>query len=126
MKVLTLIIFIFFATVSFAEVISVDHVLKLSEADAMKKAAFKVGTYDNEKTELSFKINNARGKAFRLVHNGKKVFALVDGSPQTVTSTLHTIEEFTTEKKAEDRIKELGLQYEKDQPWIKSTTKKTF
>ncbi len=86
----------------------------MSEAEAVKKAAFKKGTFNKEKAELSFKVNNATGKALRLVHDGKTVIAIIEGTAKTITSTLHTIEEFATKKHAEDRIKELGLQYTKE------------
>lgn len=87
------------------------HNMFISEETAKKKAAFafKDSKYDKEKGKFEFKINTASGKTFRLIHDGKKVLALIPGTEDTVTSTLHPIEEFETEKQALDRIKDLGL-----------------
>ena len=90
------------------------HTIKISEIDAKKMAAFtsKEAIYDKEKGELTFVVENAKNKAFRLVHNGKKCLILIEGSDKTITSTLHIIEEFETEKQALGRIEELGLAYD--------------
>ena len=87
--------------------------IEISEIDAQKMAAFtsKEAIYDKEKEELTFVIENATQKAFRLVWEGKKCFVLVEGTDKTITSTLHIIEEFITEEQALDRIEELKLEY---------------
>lgn len=54
-------------------------------------------------------IKTITGKAFRLVHNGKQHLATIEGTAKSKTWTKHEVEEFTTEKQAEDRIKQLGL-----------------
>lgn len=90
------------------------YVIKISEIDAREMAAFtsKEAIYDKEKEELTFVIENATQKAFRLVWEGKKCFVLVEGTGETVTSTLHIIEEFVTEEQALNRIEELQLEYD--------------
>lgn len=101
---------------AFAEVKQKTYKISVSEETAKKKVSFKFkdSKYDKEKGEYEFRINTAVGKHFRLVHDGKKVLALVDGADNTVTSTLHPIEEFDTEKQALARIKALGLEYKAD------------
>lgn len=54
---------------------------------------------------------NITGAMFRLVYKDKKVMALVEGTEDTVTHTIHKVEEFETKQQALDRIKELGLEY---------------
>ena len=92
----------------------ITHKIKISEIEAEKKAAFtsKAAFYDKEKEELTFIVENAKGKAFRLVYEDKKCFTLVDGSDKTFTSTLHIIEEFETKELTLARIEKLGLEYE--------------
>ena len=92
------------------------HTIKISEIEAQKKAAYtsKEAVYDKAKGELVFVVENAKGKAFRLVHDGKKCFTLVEGSNLTITSSLHIIEEFATEEQALQRIKDLKLEYDPD------------
>ena len=91
----------------------ITHKIKISEVNAKKKAAFtsKDAFYDKEQEELTFTVENATQKAFRLVWEGKKCFALVEGTDKTITSTLCNIEENETEAEALDRIEELGLEY---------------
>ena len=91
----------------------ITHKIKISEIEAEKKAAFtsKNAFYDKEKKELTFIVENAKDKAFRLVYEDKKCFTLVEGSKETITSTLHIIEEFETEELALARIEKLGLEY---------------
>jgi len=52
------------------------------------------------------------GAMFRLVYKDKKVMALIEGAEDTVTHTIHKVEEFKTKQEALDRIKELGLEYD--------------
>lgn len=87
--------------------------IKISEAESIKTPAHttKDAVYDKEKGELTFKAKRANGQAFRLVHDNKKVMALIAGTDKTVTSTIHEMEELATEKEALDRIKALGLEY---------------
>jgi hypothetical protein len=88
--------------------------IKISEIDAKMMAAFtsKDASYDKQKEELTFVVENATQKAFRLVWEDKKYFALIEGTDKTITSTLHIIEEFETEEQALDRIEILGLEYD--------------
>ena len=85
--------------------------LKVSKAEAMKKAAYfsKEAAFDSVKGELTFKVNHASGKAWRLVHDDVKVVAVIEGMDKTITSTMHAIEEFDTEKADKDRIEALTL-----------------
>lgn len=87
--------------------------IKISEEEAEKKAAFTSinSTYDKEKGELTFTVNHLSGKKYRLAHDNKTAWALVEGENTTFTSTLHTVEEFDTEKEALDQISKLGLEY---------------
>ena len=82
---------------------------KCSQANAEKKPAYtKIGSvYD--KGELSFRVNVMTGKNFRLVHNGKSVLALVEGSTKHQTVTIYNTEECATRLEATERIKALGL-----------------
>ena len=94
------------------------HKLKISQAEAAKLVAYsnEDSIYDEGKGEFTFKANHASGKGFRLVYDDKKVLALIEGMDKTVTSTIYTVEEFATEKQALDRIKDLGLEYEPEEP----------
>jgi len=87
--------------------------IPISETEAIEKVAYtsKDAVYDKDKSELTFIVNNAREKAFRLVYEGGKVRTIVEGADNTVTSTLFNIEEFSTEQTSLDRIKKLGLEY---------------
>ncbi len=55
-------------------------------------------------------VKNITGKAWRLVHDGIRVLALIEGTVETITTTKHEIEEFDTEEQAFERIKVLGLE----------------
>lgn len=85
--------------------------IKISLVEAKQKEAFKHGTYNTQKQELSFDINHASGKNFRLVYDAKKAYCIVEGEAQTITSTLYDIKEYATEQEALDEIKKLGLEY---------------
>jgi hypothetical protein len=89
----------------------ITHVIKISEIEAKKKAAFtsKDASYDKQKEELTFIVENATQKAFRLVWEDTKWFTMVQGTDVTITSTLHIIEEFESNALALDRIDFLGL-----------------
>lgn len=92
---------------------SVVYKIKKSEAEAMEMAAFtsRAASYDKEKGELSFTVNEAKGRAFRLVHDDKSGF-VIEGTGETITTSMHAIEEFDTEKKFLDRIEILNLEYD--------------
>ena len=64
----------------------------------------------DEKTK--YKTKNITGTDYRLVHNGVKVVALIEGTEKTVTSTNHRAEECSTKQEALNRINALGLEYE--------------
>jgi len=54
------------------------------------------------------------GVGYRLIHNGLKTVALIEGTELTYTSTsdiYHQVEELITEQQALDRIEELNLSY---------------
>ena len=92
------------------------YTVAISREDAELKAAFdsKDGSYDDLKGELIYTVNNARGKAYRLVHDGIKVRTIVVGSEDNVTSTLSTIEEFQTKDEVIARIEELKLAFDQE------------
>ena len=48
-------------------------------------------------------------KAFRLVWMGKQHITTIEGTEKSKTWTKQEVEEFTTGKQADDKIKELGL-----------------
>ena len=58
-------------------------------------------------------IKNITGESWRLVYDGEKVIALIEGTSDSVTSTSaeNTVQEFNTEEEALDKIKELKLEY---------------
>ena len=116
MKELSLFILNIFllSNLAYGEIISDTHVIKISEVNAKKMAAFtsKDASYDKEKEELTFVVRNAKQEAFRLVWENKKCFTLVEGSNKTITSTLHNIEEFKTAEQAFAQIEKLGLEYD--------------
>lgn len=89
------------------------YVLKISKQEAEEKAVFTYpdSNYDDIEGELTYKVNNSTEINFRLVHNGVKVFDIVEGEDNTITSSLNIIEDFTTKQLAFDRIKDLGLDY---------------
>lgn len=58
-------------------------------------------------------INKATGDSFRFVYNDAKTFAIIiKGGEDTVTSTIHNIEEFEIRQDALNRIIELKIPYE--------------
>ena len=72
----------------------------------------KVNVVDSiSKITKEFTINKAKGENFRLVHDGKTAFTIIEGTDKNETSCVHKIEEFSTEQECLDRIKELGLKY---------------
>ena len=88
--------------------------ITISEDDAKKLPAYtsKDAVYNKGKLELSFTVEKASGQAYRLVHNGVKVMALIEGTDITFTTSIYTIEEFATKQEALDRINVLGLEYD--------------
>lgn len=85
----------------------------MSRTEAIKKIAYinKKAIYNTQKNELIFKANYITDKGFRLVHDSEKVIVLIEGTDTTITTTIHEVEEFKTEKEILDRIEELGLEY---------------
>ena len=65
------------------------------------------------KTMVEADMYRHTGNKWRLVHDGKAVRCLIEGTDRSATSSKHTIEVFKSEKEALSRIKELGLKYEK-------------
>ncbi len=55
-------------------------------------------------------VKDMTGAKWRLVHNGVKVLALIEGMEKTVTTTIHKVEEFDTEQQVFNGIKGLGLE----------------
>jgi len=80
--------------------------------DAIKHPAYlKEDSSYNESTKtLTIKQKEITGKDYRLVHDGKKVIALLAG--QGITWTLDKCEEYATEELALEAIEKLGLIYE--------------
>ncbi len=87
---ITIVLIVMFFTTPLAAKVSIDLV-----------------TVDGQ--EYPFK--NLTGAKWRLVHNGEKVLALIEGTERTVTSTMHSVEEFDTRQAALDRIEALNLEY---------------
>ena len=54
-------------------------------------------------------INKATGKGWRLIHDGKKVIAMIEGDPFSETTTRHQIF-IGTEQKCRAEIKRLKLE----------------
>ncbi len=71
------------------------------------KVSIDLVTVDGQ--EYPFK--NLTGAKWRLVHDTKKVLALIEGTDKTVTTTMHSVEEFDTRQAALDRIEALNLEY---------------
>ena len=92
---------------------NVIYEMEISEVEAQEKAAYysEGAVYDKVKGELTFKVKNATNKKNRLIYADGVVVTLVGGTDITITSTLHTIEEFNTIEQVLDRIKETGLEY---------------
>ena len=95
----------------------VTHNIKISESEAKEKRAYysEGAVYDKVKGELTFKVNKVTNKNFRLVYINGKVVTLVDGTDLTITSTLHTAEEFNVIEQAFSQIEKLGLEYTPDE-----------
>ena len=95
----------------------VTHKIKISEKEAKEKRAYysEGATYDRVREELTFKVKKTTNKNFRLVYINGKVVTLVDGTDLTITSTLHTVEEFNTTEQTLSRIEKLGLEYTPDE-----------
>ncbi len=76
-----------------------------------------IGTHEDKegnlikeyKVTLEYDVFNVTGAKWRLVHNGEKVLALIEGTEKSVTSTMHDVEELDTKQKALDRIEALDL-----------------
>ena len=96
---------------------TIDLKVSMTELEASKAAVItdKDAVYDTLKQELTFKANRATGAMWRLVYDGKKVLAIIEGTAGTATTTIHAVEEFETEKQVFDRIKVLGLEYTLEQ-----------
>jgi hypothetical protein len=92
---------------------SVIHKIKKPEAEAMEMAAFtsRAASYDKEKGELSFTVNEAKEGTLRLVHDDKRAY-VIEGTDRTITTSMLAIEEFDTEKEILDRIETLNLEYD--------------
>lgn len=63
---------------------------------------------------ISKNIKTITEKMFRLVHDNVKVIVLIEGTEQSITTTIQEVEEFETKQQALDRIDELGLDYTKE------------
>ena len=83
----------------------------LLEKEAKEKAAYLKADSIYTGGKLKFKVNELTGKTFRLIHNDINVYALIEGTVQSKTTTISKAEEFKTEQEALSRIKKLGLEY---------------
>ena len=73
------------------------------------------GTFYNKlKSELTFAANCATGKGFRLIHNSKIAFGIIEGSDKDRTVTIHNIEEANTRAQAIKLIGQLGLEWDNE------------
>ena len=84
----------------------------LPEKEAEEKAAYLKADSIYSAGKLQFKVNELTGIAFRLIHNDTDVYALIEGTKQSKTTTIFRAEEFKTEQEALTQIKKLGLKYE--------------
>ena len=81
--------------------------VKLSHDEAKKCKLYDLKKYKEGKLELP--VKRSSGKGWRLIHDGEKVLDVIEGTAQSVTSTIQHIEEYKTEKAVNARIKKLGL-----------------
>ena len=93
--------------------ITKEIIKNIPEDKAKSKKVYNLidSKYDKEQKQLEFSYNTATGKNFRLVHDGKTAFVIIEGTEKGATDTIHNIEEFKTEKECLDQIEKLGLIY---------------
>lgn len=60
-------------------------------------------------------IKNITGKMWRVVHDGEKVVAVIEGTETNVTSTSHSVMEFETQEECLAAIGCLGLKYDPEE-----------
>ena len=80
----------------------------MSHTEAKKCKLYDIRKYKKGKLELP--IKRSSGKGWRLIHDGEKVLDIIEGTAQSVTSTIQHIEEFKTKKAMNTRIKKLKLE----------------
>jgi hypothetical protein len=79
-----------------------------SEAKAQTLPAFQLGgTWENG--YLSFNVYALTGENFRMVHNGSRVLAVIEGDQQTQTETIYNVFEAATMDEINTEIDRLGL-----------------
>jgi len=88
-----------------------DKKITLDKVIAEKYKAYDFKKYDETKKELAYTINKKTGAGFTLVHDKVTAFSIIEGTEKTETVSIHTMEEFKSEKECLDRIKDLGLIY---------------
>jgi len=89
-----------------------DKELAITIAEAEKLAA-----YDKINTTytlgiMKFKVKKITGKAWRLVYDGSKGIALINGADLSITTTIHDVNEYETEVLALEAIEQLDLEIE--------------
>jgi len=82
--------------------------VQMSPTEAKKCKLYDLKKYKEGKLELP--VKRSSGKGWRLIHDGEKVLDIVEGTAQSVTSTIQHIEEFKTKKAMNSRIKALKLE----------------
>jgi len=56
-------------------------------------------------------VKKATGKNWRMVHDAKYVYAIIETNPESKTESINDIFEADTEQECFDEIKRLGLEY---------------
>ncbi|MCD6379151.1 hypothetical protein J7M07_01735 [bacterium] len=60
-------------------------------------------------TDNKIEIKMVTSKKFRLIHDSKNVIAVIDGTKESTTHTIHEVDEFDTFQEVEAFIKERKL-----------------
>ena len=84
--------------------------LQMEQKDAEKTAAY--GKIDTTYALgiMKFKVKKITDKAWRLVYDGPKGIALIDGTDPSITTTIHDVNEYETEALALKAIEQLNME----------------
>lgn len=88
------------------------HKIEVSKMKAETMVAFKMKDSVYKEGNFFFNINYVSKKGFRLIHDGVKLIAIIEGTEQSITMTIFEVEEFVTKKEALDKVSNLGLEIE--------------
>ena len=91
MKKLIIFLILLLPILASAEVKQIDLKVSMTELEALKTVIItdKDAVYDTLKQELTFKANRATGTMWRLVHDGVNVITIIEGTADSVTTTIH-------------------------------------